>query len=231
MGNEKASVNITELEEKLNYKFKNKTYILTALTHSSYYNEHKSIGECNERLEFLGDSVLSLAAADYLYGNSEGDEGELTRLKAAVVCEAALCEYAKKIDLGKFLLLGKGEYNGGRTRSSTLADAMEAVLGAIYLDTGFKEAKTFITPFIEENVEQNRATKDYKTILQEVIQKNKGEKLTYEITGEEGPEHDKMFICQVLINSNRIGEGRGRSKKLAEQQAAKQVLSLMGIDT
>lgn len=222
--------NIKLLEEKLGYTFKNKEYLKNALIHSSYMNEHEVENGSNERLEFLGDSVLSIISAEYLYKNIQKDEGHLTKLKASAVCEGALCEYAKELSLGDFLLFGKGEREEGRTRPSTLADAFEAVLGAIYLDSGLDASREFVTPFLREIINTDHLVKDYKTMLQEVIQKNKGEKLKYSLDSEIGPAHDRVFTCSVHLNSNVIGKGEGKSKKSAEQMAAKQALSLLGIE-
>ncbi len=202
-------------------KFQNKNLIKTAWTHSSYANEnrHKHIG-FNERLEFLGDSVLSLITSEYLYKNfSHMPEGDLTKIRAALVCEKSLCEFAKEINLGDHLYLGKGEIaTNGRNRASILADAFEATLGALYLDGGYENAKEFCLPFIEKSVEKaikGLMFKDYKTSLQEIIQQNKGEILTYNLEKEEGPDHDKKFYINVYLNSNIIGRGIGRTKKEA----------------
>ena len=215
-------------------KFENKNLIKTAWTHSSYANENrKKQLEFNERLEFLGDSVLSLITSEYLYKNfSHMPEGDLTKIRAALVCEKSLCEFAKEINLGAHLYLGKGEIaTNGRERASILADAFEATLGALYLDGGYENAKGFCLPFIEKSVEKaikGLMFKDYKTALQEIIQQNKGEVLTYNLEKEEGPDHDKKFFINVYLNSNVIGRGIGRTKKEAEQNAATEALELMG---
>ena len=222
------------LEDALGYHFKNTALLREALRHSSYANEHR--GEesvSNERLEFLGDSVLGLICAKYLFREYRGlPEGELTKLRAAIVCESSLYEFAKEIDLGSRLLLGKGERaGGGAKRPSVLADATEAVLAAIYLDGGLEPAEGFILPFIREKAEaivKNRGTMDYKTTLQEIVQKNHEETLSYRLKSETGPDHDKRFVMEVLINSNVLAEGEGHSKKMAEQAAAKAALELMG---
>lgn len=223
---------MNSLFEKLGYNFKNVQYIETALTHSSYANEMKKNRECNERLEFLGDSVLSIVVADYLFKNcSHLPEGDMTKLRAALVCEQALFDYATKINLGFYLKLGKGEImTGGRERPSILADAFEAVIAAIYLDGGMEKASSFILKFIKERIKTAGAetAKDYKTILQEIIQQNKEEKVTYHLVSESGPDHDKHFFVEVHLNSNVIGKGEGKSKKQAEQLAAKEALELMG---
>ena len=218
----------------LKKNFKNKNLIKTAWTHSSYANENRQKRlNYNERLEFLGDSVLSLITSEYLYKNfSHMPEGDLTKIRAALVCEKSLYEFAKELDLGSHLYLGKGENaTNGRNRSSILADAFEATLAALYLDGGYENAKKFCLPFIEKSVEKainGLMFKDYKTSLQEIIQKNKGEILTYKLEKEEGPDHDKKFYINVYLNSNIIGRGIGRTKKDAEQNAAKEALELMG---
>lgn len=220
------------LEQKLNYTFKNKRLLMGALAHSSYANESKLPEGSNERLEFLGDSVLSLIVSEHIFENyRELPEGELTKIRAALVCEKSLYEFAKEIDLGNFLLLGKGEaLSGGAERPSILADAFEAVLAAIYLDGGIEPAREHILRFIDKklNCMASVAFKDYKTYLQEFIQKNPEEKLEYVIVGEEGPDHAKTFTVEVHLNSNVIGRGSAGSKKRAEQEAARQALELMG---
>lgn len=224
-----------ELENLLGYKFKNINLLENALTHSSYANECKKGHSSNERLEFLGDSVLSIIVSDYIYKNFPNlPEGELTRLRSSLVCEKALCAYSNKIDLGKFLLLGKGEEkSGGRATSSILADAFEAVLAAIYLDGGIEPAKKHVMCFVTDELKNNTdkdLQKDYKTELQEIIQKNPEETVTYILAGESGPDHDKVFTVNVCLNSNIIGTGSGKTKKKAEQMAACQALKLMGKD-
>ena len=221
-----------ELEEKLGYKFKNPKYLETALRHSSYANEKKNRGMSNERLEFLGDSVLGFVVADYLFKKFPNiPEGDLTKKRAALVCEKACCGFSQKLDLGKYLLLSHGEQNsGGSERPSILADAFESVTAAIYLDGGMDEARKFVLGFVLPLLkeEKPKAFKDYKTLLQEIVQKNPGQTLEYVLTGESGPDHDKHFSVQVLLDNNIIGKGGGRSKKEAEQQAAREALGLMG---
>ncbi|MEG0803607.1 MAG: ribonuclease III, partial [Pygmaiobacter sp.] len=212
--------NLCSLEEKIGYQFKNIELLLTAVTHSSYANEQRRGQEFNERLEFLGDSVLSIVVSDYLFASHKDlPEGELTRIRAALVCEGSCFEFAKRIDLGRYMRLGKGEeLSGGRTRSSILADAFEAVIAAIYLDGGIETARTFILSFVRaEQVNQE----DYKTQLQEIIQQNPEERLRYVVSAESGPDHNKSFTVEVHLNSNVLGIGTGHSKKMAEQQAAK----------
>ena len=225
---------ITELEQKLNYRFKNQELLRNALTHSSYANEEHCRFGSNERLEFLGDSVLSIIVSEYIYKNFKNlPEGELTKLRASLVCEKALSGFSRELELGRFLYLGKGEsHNHGEERPSILADAFEAVLAAIYLDGGFEPAKKHVLRFItgELNSHDDDAFKDYKTLLQEIIQKNPEERLEYILTDETGPDHDKRFTVEVHLNSNVIGKGEGRSKKAAEQEAARQALVLMGIN-
>ena len=222
-----------EFENIIGYNFKNKDILLNALTHSSYANEVRSKScESNERLEFLGDAVLGIITAEYLYfHNSHLPEGELTKLRAMTVCEKSLYGFAQSIPLGRFLRLGHGEENTkGRERPSILADAFEAVIASIYIDGGIEAAKAFVTRFVDSFFADRITSsfKDYKTTLQEIVQKNPGEKLEYVLTGESGPDHNKEFIVEVHLNSNVIGEGRGGSKKEAEQMAAKEALALMG---
>ena len=222
---------MNKIHDRIGYHFKNQSLLHTALTHSSYANEVKKGSVCNERLEFLGDSVLSIVVSDYLYNHTKMPEGELTRLRASLVCEQSLRRFAEQIDLGESLLLGKGEQQmGGRKRPSILADAFEAVIAAIYLDGGMDPAREFVLRFVEKELESHRqkAFKDYKTALQEIVQQNPEEKLSYVLLGESGPDHDKRFTVEVRLNSNPIGKGSGRSKKNAEQQAAREALELMG---
>ncbi len=223
---------LISFQNKINYTFSNEELLLTALTHSSYANECG--GAFNERLEFLGDSVLGFIAAEYFFSNRKSvPEGELTKLRAATVCEKSLFGFAKEIDLGSYIYLGKGEMNtGGRERPSILSDAFEAVIAAIYLDGGMEEAKKFVLPFLKEaqSHKNDSAFKDYKTVLQEIIQRNPEERLEYVLVGESGPAHDKIFEVEIHLNSNCIGKGSGHSKKLAEQAAAGEALKLMGIE-
>lgn len=224
-------MNFGEFEEIIGYKFNDVSLLEKALTHSSYANEKQLSRECNERLEFLGDSVLGVITAEYFYHNHNNlPEGEMTKKRAACACEKALFGFAKEINLGKFILLGRGEeHTGGRNRASILADAFEAVIAAIYLDGGLDNARKFVLDFIKKTANQQMSFVDYKTELQEIIQKNPDEHLSYVLVGESGPDHDKRFEVEVNLNSNVIGYGKGRSKKIAEQQAAKQALELMGV--
>jgi ribonuclease-3 len=223
-----------KIQEKLHYQFKNEKLLCAALTHSSFANEHKTSQiQHNERLEFLGDSVLSLMVSEYLYSHYQSlPEGDLTKIRAGVVCEQSLYQFAKKFELGSFLFLGKGEENtNGRERMSVLADAFEALIAAVYLDGGFKAARSIFMPMLEDAIAQaasGKLNKDYKTIFQEIVQKNKEEQISYVLVDEQGPDHDKRFFVEIHLNSNVIGKGEGHSKKEAEQMAAKQVLELMG---
>jgi ribonuclease-3 len=220
--------NIKNLEKNINYNFKNKKYIKIALTHSSYANEAKNKYNSNERLEFLGDSVLGIVVSDYIFKYCPSlPEGELTKLRSSLVCEKTLHEFSKSIYLGKFLMLSRGEKkSGGDYRSSILADAFEALIAAIYLDGGLEEARKFILKFIIPKLEscKDKNSDDYKSILQEIIQKKYEDKLNYIMKGEEGPDHDKQFFVEVYFNNSVIGNGSGKSKKQAEQCAAKQAL-------
>lgn len=223
---------MTEFEKTIGYKFNNSAYLAEALTHSSYVNGKTS---SNERLEFLGDSVLSVVVSKYLFENLDVPEGKLTKIRSRLVCEDSLYEFAKKIDLGANIKLGKGEENtGGRDRRSILADAFEALIAAIYLDSGLENARTFIMKFIP-SVEVLKSGKlvmgDYKTVLQEIIQQNPEERIEYVIAGESGAAHEKVFTANVLLNGQVIGSGSGKSKKEAEQAAAKEAISLMGYET
>ncbi len=222
-----------ELENKIGYHFNNKDLLKEALTHSSYANEHKAQKiKYNERLEFLGDAVLSIVVSDYIFKNCpELPEGELTKLRASLVCEKSLYKFAKKINLGSFLVLSKGERNnGGSNRPSILSDAFEALIAAIYIDGGMECAAKHILNFVVPEIKNSKQKKikDYKTTLQEIIQKNPGEQLEYVLVNESGPDHNKHFVVEVHLNSNVIGKGGGKSKKEAEQQAAREALELMG---
>ena len=223
--NRRISSNIELFEQKINYEFKNKEYILEALTHSSYSNENKNY-PFNERLEFLGDSVLSIVISDYLFKKeTKLPEGELTKIRANIVCEESLSEVSKKRHLGKYMLLGKGEEaTGGRERISILADALEAVIAAIYLDGGIKCAREFILTNMEKIINDSikgKIFRDYKTCLQEVLQSNGENNIWYKLIEEKGPDHNKRFVMEVGINDTVLGVGEGKSKKDAEQVAAK----------
>ena len=221
---------MTDFEKRIGYEFKDKALLKRALTHSSYANE-KGTGLDNERLEFLGDSVLGFITAEYLFEHyKDKAEGDLTKNRAYAVCEKTLFGYAEKIGLGEQIKLGKGEERtGGRQRPSVVSDAFEALIAAIYLDGGIENAKNFVLPFIEVATETKPVFKDYKSTLQEVLQQNPTEKFEYIVVGESGPDHNKEFVVEVHLNSNVIGKGVGPSKKKAEQQAAKSALELMGL--
>ena len=220
-----------ELEQKLGYTFKNPALLSEALSHSSYANEHRSAHlNSNERLEFLGDSVLGFVTAEYLFArHPDLPEGDLTRIRAALVCEQSLYEVARQLDLGSYLKLGRGEESGGGgERTSILADATEAVFAAVYLDGGIQAASSLIHRVLldsakEEAVEERR--RDFKTALQELVQRQADQVLTYRMVGEQGPDHAKVFMAEVLLNGEAIGSGSGRSKKEAEQSAARAALA------
>ena len=215
------------LEKIIGYTFKDISLLETALTHTSFANESRQKVAHNERLEFLGDSVLSVVVADYLFHHSDKPEGELTRMRAGLVSEEALFQFAQEIELGKYLRLGRGEdMGGGRQRPSVVSDAFESVIAALYLDGGIEAARSFILPFVTEG---KTAEADYKTQLQEVVQQNPEERLTYVVESESGPDHDKHFVVAVHLNSNCFARGEGRSKKQAEQHAAREALRLMGL--
>lgn len=223
---------MTELEEKIGYIFDDPSLLNEALTHSSYANEHgKTRVDCNERLEFLGDAVLSAVVARHLYLTCPNvEEGELTKNRAALVCEASLAVFAREIELGKHILLGKGESKShGEERDSILSDCFEAVIAAIYLDGGMDAASKFITRHVLQEKLAADTARDYKSELQEVIQQNPEERITYKHVGESGPDHDKTFTVEVWLNSNVIASASGHSKKQAEQNAAAEALKLMGL--
>ncbi|MBQ8748557.1 MAG: ribonuclease III [Oscillospiraceae bacterium] len=214
-----------DLEAAIGYKFKNITLLQNALTHSSYANEqwHDSL-KSNERLEFLGDSVLGMVVAEHLYKTfPDRLEGDLTRMRADMVCEASLAKIAERIELGQYLLLGHGEeQSGGRNRPSILADAVESVLAACFLDGGMDAARSFIEKFVLCNVPQSRLRNvDYKTALQELVQQKKNQQISYRLVGESGPDHNKSFCVEVTLNGTVVGKGTGSSKKRAEQDAAR----------
>ncbi len=219
------------LEQRIGYQFKNGKYLRRALTHSSYSNESREKPECNERLEFLGDAVLSLVVSNYIFHRFHLNEGDLTKIRASIVCEKSLFRFAGEIGLGEELYLGRGEEQmGGRTRPSIVSDAFEALIAAIFLDGGLEPASRFILRFVREELDtgERSAFVDYKTMLQEIVQKNPEEKVSYVLVEENGPDHDKHFVVEVRLNSNVIGRGEFRSKKGAEQLAAKEALELMG---
>ncbi len=226
-----------ELEKKLGHVFRDPSLLKLALTHSSYANElhmKNPRSECNERLEFFGDSVLSFLVSDYLYRHyRDVQEGDLTKIRAAVVCERALAKYAAQIGLGDYLLLGRGENTPqGRARASITSDAFEAVLAALYIDSqDLETVRVFLMPFIRAEIREilrSSSFVDYKTTLQQIVQQSEGELLEYVLVGEEGPDHDKSFTIEARLNSNVIGKGSAHSKREAEQQAAREALTLFG---
>ena len=219
-----------ELEQRIGYRFKNQALLTEALCHSSYANEKRTVN-CNERLEFLGDSVLGITVADFLYRHyGDMPEGRMTRLRAELVCEASLHKTALALSLGDYMRLGKGEeHTGGRTRPSILADMVEAIIAALYLDSGLGEARRFILEKVLKDAEisETHRSKDYKTELQELVQRQPHQQIHYELIGESGPDHNKTFSFRVSINGVPAGEGSGRSKKEAEQMAACKALEAL----
>ncbi|WP_461810062.1 ribonuclease III [Faecalimonas sp.] len=216
-----------ELERKIGYEFQQLNLLEQAMCHSSYANEkHMEKSECNERLEFLGDAILELVSSEFLFfENPKMPEGELTRTRASIVCEPSLAFCARELDLGSYLLLGKGEETtGGRFRDSLTSDALEALIGAIYLDGGFASAKEFIHRFILNDLEHKKLFFDSKTILQEIVQGDFNESIKYTLLKEEGPDHNKSFFISVSIGNEVYGNGKGRTKKAAEQEAAYQAI-------
>ena len=225
---------IKELQVKMNYTFRNEALLVHALAHSSYANEHRhEVPGSNERLEFLGDSVLSLISAEFLFSHySHLPEGDLTKMRALLVCENSLFDFAKELHLGRYLLLGHGEERAGsRERPSIVSDAFEAVLAAVYLDGGLGSAKKYMLPFLRRGAkEMNEHTHsfDYKTTLQEIAQNNPGEIIHYKLISANGPDHAKIFEVHCFLNSNLLGKGTGKSKKEAEQMAAREALKMLG---
>ena len=214
--------NLKKLQNKIGYRFRDEELLKSALMHSSYVNEkHLQKYKCNERLEFLGDAVLELISSEFLFlSNRKTPEGELTKMRASMVCEPSLAFCAREIGLGDYLLLGKGEeVTGGRKRDSITSDALEALIGAIYLDGGFANAKEFIHKFVLNDLENKKLFYDSKTILQEIAQ-SQGQLVAYNLIDEKGPDHNKTFTVKVLVGNNIEREGTGRTKKAAEQEAA-----------
>ena len=223
---------LEKLQEMIGYQFKDPGLLTHALTHSSYANEkHWDKTRCNERLEFLGDAVLEVISSDFLFHTYESmPEGEMTKLRASLVCEPTLAYCADVIPLGDYLLLGKGEdLTGGRKRPSVVSDAMEAVIGAIYLDGGLNPAREFILQYVLSDIEKKQLFYDSKTILQEIIQSKFHEKtnLSYALEKEEGPDHNKSFEVVCMVNEKAYGRGKGRTKKAAEQKAAYETILLL----
>ena len=224
---ERMKDKLKELEKKIGYEFRDFSLLRRAMMHSSYTNEkHLPKFQCNERLEFLGDAVLELVSSEFLFlENPKISEGELTKTRASMVCEPSLAFCARDLQLGEYLLLGKGEEaTGGRGRDSITSDSMEALIGAIYLDGGFTNAKEFIHRFILSDLEHKKLFFDSKTILQEIVQADMGESITCRLVGEEGPDHNKAFRVEVRIGETCCGAGKGRTKKAAEQEAAYQAI-------
>ena len=234
------NVDLKSFEKRIGYTYNNLSILVEALTHSSYANEVNASGKrekklpYNERMEFLGDSILSLIVSDHLFRKyPDIPEGELTKVRAALVCEKALHTFAERISLGEYIFVGKGEEKaGGRTKSSILADAFEALIASIYLDGSLAKATEFVMKFIPDTFEKckNISFHDYKTFLQEVMQKNPEEEIKYEVIEERGPAHNRDFVVEVSINTNVIGRGTAKTKKEAEQLAAREALKLMGYD-
>lgn len=221
---------LEEFQEKIGYHFAGEGLLRQALTHSSYANErHMRKHADNERLEFLGDAVLEIVSSDFLYrAYPDKTEGDLTKLRASLVCEPTLALCTRELRLGDYLFIGRGEEStGGRERDSVLSDALEAVIGAIYLDGGISAAGDFIRRFILTDIEHKKLFHDCKTSLQEVVQAQGGEMLSYRLVGEEGPDHDKRFTAEALVGGRVLGRGTGRTKKAAEQEAAYQSLMLL----
>lgn len=222
-----AANRMEELEQKIGYHFRDRGLLRQALTHSSFANEQKINRYPDyERLEFLGDAVLELVSSDFLFHeNPQMPEGKLTKLRSSMVCEPALAYCARELTLGEYILLGRGEEAaGGRKRDSITSDVMEALIGALYLDGGFAAAHDFIHRFVLSDLEHKILFYDSKTVLQETVQATEGSVLSYELTGETGPDHDKEFLVEVSIDGKVMGSGRGRTKKAAEQQAAYEAL-------
>lgn len=216
-----------QFENIIGYQFQNKNYLRQALSHSSYANEMRlSKLANNERLEFLGDAVLELMSSEYIFSNNvEMYEGEMTKLRASLVCEPTLAMCARQIKLGEFILLGKGEIaTGGSNRDSILSDAFEAVIGAIYLDGGFTNAKEFVMKFVLDDIDSKKLFFDSKTILQEMVQADYKEPLVYRLIGESGPDHDKVFTVAAIVDGKELSQGSGKTKKAAEQAAAYQAI-------
>ena len=221
-----------KLEEKIGYTFKNRQLLVTALTHSSYSNERHSADICSyERLEFLGDSILGLVTAEFLYAHEPKlPEGRMTKLRAELVCEANLHKTALSLGLGKYMRLGKGEeHTGGRERPSILADMVESIIAAIYLDSGMDDARAFIMEMVLKDAEisDTHPSADYKTRLQELVQRSSTQRISYRLAEESGPDHNKSFTFEVLINDVVSGRGTGRTKKEAEQMAACRALEML----
>lgn len=222
---------LDQLEQKLNTHFKQPELLEMALIHPSYLSEHPEVKEHNQRLEFLGDAILGGAVAYYLYEkHPESAEGDLTKARAAVVCESCLAALAHELNLGDYIILGRGEASsGGKERASILADAFEAVTAAIFLDQGWEKTCGFLWPLFAERIEKTMlgVSSDYKTLLQEIIQRQGNNSLSYKLLSEAGPDHDKYFTSGVFVNDKMIGSGGGKSKKNSEQEAAQEAVELL----
>jgi ribonuclease-3 len=231
----KRKKELEDIQKLINYKFSTLTLLNTALTHSSYTANRQEVVEHNERLEFLGDSVLSTVISQYIFKScNEMAEGQLTRIRANIVCEQSLHIAANKINLGKYLLLSKGEeLTGGRTRASILADAFEALIAAIFLDGGLGKAKDFVLHMLDNTIKQaiqNKIISDFKSFIQEYIQKTSQGKISYKLLSEEGPDHNKTFEIAILLDDELLGQGHGASKKEAQQAAAKNAVDKLGVE-
>ncbi len=221
------------LEQKIQYSFQNKALLTEAITHSSYAHEGKKRRRCNERMEFLGDALLSVITAEYLYEKYPAEnEGGLTKLRSSLVCTEALYEYAKMIDLADYLIMGKGAtLRNDAEKPTVLENAFEALIAAIYLDGGMEAARAFVLPFLQLEVKVHNSTfKDYKSQFQIIIQQNPDERFQYKLVDESGPDHDKRYVVELYVNSNVVGRGEASSKKGAEQAAAREALALMGVE-
>ena len=226
----KHNTDLDGFQKIIQYQFNNIGLLKNALTHSSYANEKKTGNyKDNERLEFLGDAVLELTSSEFIYtGNPDMNEGKMTRLRASIVCEPTLAMCARQIHLQEYIMLGKGEdLTGGRTRDSIISDALEALIGAIYLDGGFANAKEFVLNFILNDIEHKQLFYDSKTILQEIVQENGTQPVEYILTKEEGPDHNKNFTVEARVNGKVMGQGSGHTKKAAEQAAAYQAIRVL----
>ncbi|MCR5208302.1 MAG: ribonuclease III [Eubacterium sp.] len=224
---------LTSLESKIKYTFKDKSLLTEALTHSSYAHEVKHNCKFNERMEFLGDAVLSIITAEYLYKKyPDAAEGDLTKVRSSLVNTDALYEYAKSVDLNRYLIMGKGaSQRHDEDKPTVLENAFEALIAAIYLDGGMSKAKNFVLPFLKSEVRVHRSSfRDYKSLFQIIIQQNPDERFQYKLVDEFGPDHDKRYVVELYVNSNLVGKGEASSKKGAEQEAAREALELMGVE-
>lgn len=224
---------LRELEKKIQYVYHNKSLLTEALTHSSYAHEGKKHLQCNERMEFLGDAVLSIISAEYLYHKfPSAKEGELTKLRSSLVCTESLSKFARELHLSEYIIMGKGAMlRNDAERPSVLENTFEAIIASIYLDGGMEPAKRFVLSFLEEEIKHHSINfKDYKSMFQIIVQQNPDERFQYILVNESGPDHDKRYEVELRLNSNVVGHGTGSSKKQAEQEAAKEALELMGVE-